>query len=779
LTQNNNNLPIGTPSLPKVRTSDDFLVDWDRNAIASELIKDYEFAKKFYPEINFNESIAIAIAKKVETQIKKLEEDVISSDTVRGIVTTILRKDGYPELASAASRVGIPAREFHNIITGGKDHDNANLSATPETSHKIVADLTSKNYYLKMLPEKLANAHSDGSIHIHDLEYLGTRIFCKSHDLRYFLKYGFSLDGDGTHSTTAFAPKHAHVAILQATKALAMGQVDSAGGQGLLHGTVFLAPYMKDKGYLEIKQLMQMMLYELNQMYVSRGGQTIFSSINLNPGVPKILEDAPAVYAGLVHDGVEAPKETYGMFEREVRLMFQALMELALEGDYHGRMFPFPKMEVAIERKFIDESSWETPLKLQTAVMDSYLWNDDLGEEIIKESYIDEIIPSYKELYEMAFKVVAANGTLYFDNMIARENPEVPSMSCTQCCSYQFADSSDTDDTFYDRLNFVNGAHFDLGGMQAGSINLPRHAYLADHDDKKLIASLFDSMDTLVELFKIKRSMIEGNANRLKFLLQQTPIKNSENLAPPYMDFNNLVYEIGIVGLNEMVQYHNEHQLHQGQDAIDFGKKVMSEMRKYCDILSQMHGMKIVLARTPAETTASRFAVADLLKFQDKAITTVKGDLEYALNHLKETRNLPIYYSNGFAPSVDAPIDIITRLKIENEFWPLVDGGSITHIWLGEQDPNPSAIMDFAMKVFRETSIGYIAFTKDLSQCNKCQKMLNGIQTKCSCGSDNLTVYSRITGYYSVAGIVRDGIFIPKWNSGKSEELIHRKHTEI
>ena len=65
MTQNNNNLPIGTPSLPKVRTSDDFLVNWNRNAIASELIKDYEFAKKFYPEINFDESIAIAIAKKV------------------------------------------------------------------------------------------------------------------------------------------------------------------------------------------------------------------------------------------------------------------------------------------------------------------------------------------------------------------------------------------------------------------------------------------------------------------------------------------------------------------------------------------------------------------------------------------------------------------------------------------------------------------------------------------------------------------------------------------
>ena len=35
---------------------------------------------------------------------------------------------------------------------------------------------------------------------------------------------------------------------------------------------------------------MQMFIYEMNQMYVARGGQTVFSSMNLEIEVPKYLK---------------------------------------------------------------------------------------------------------------------------------------------------------------------------------------------------------------------------------------------------------------------------------------------------------------------------------------------------------------------------------------------------------------------------------------------------------------------------------------------------------
>jgi len=585
---------------------------------------------------------------------------------------------------------------------------------------------------------------------------------CRSWDLRKFFFDGFSPDSED-NAITAAPPKHAEVAILQATKALAMGQCNHAGGQGLLYGTVFLAPYMKDKTYKEIKQLMQMMMYELNQMYISRGGQVIFSSINVSPGCPKVLENIPVVYAGMIYDGKEnRPLWTYGELEREIRLQFQALMEISLEGDATGKLFPFPKIEIAIEKKFTDIKTWKNKLRIIDEL-------DNNKEKIIA--------PSYEELYLMAFNVTAKYGILYFDNLLPESKDAENSVGCTQCCSYSF--KTDKEDTnFEDELYFRNGRFFRLGGMQAGSINLPRLAIKANHSDKVLIAQVFDMMDLLVEMFKEKKNNILRNKHRLKYLTQKGETTQS------LTDFNKLVYEIGIVGLNEMCQYHTGKQLDEGQDAIKLGQYVLAEMKKYCKILSEMHEMKIVLARTPAETVAQKFAVCDILDkdYREKAQTIIKGDLETAIEECKSgNRNLPIYYSNGFAPFVGSKVGIFEKIRIEDKFWQFVDGGAITHIWLGEQNPDPKGLMEFAMNIFKNTNIGYLAFTKDLSQCIKCKHIMTGLLKKCNnCGGEDLNWFSRITGYYALEAQIRNGEQINnKWNAAKTEELKNREKVKV
>jgi ribonucleoside-triphosphate reductase len=45
------------------------------------------------------------------------------------------------------------------------------------------------------------------------------------------------------------------------------------------------------------------------------------------------------VYKGKIWDGQDAPLQTYGMFEKENRLLFKSLMEVMLEGDYKGKPF--------------------------------------------------------------------------------------------------------------------------------------------------------------------------------------------------------------------------------------------------------------------------------------------------------------------------------------------------------------------------------------------------------------------------------------------------------
>ncbi len=183
------------------------------------------------------------------------------------------------------------------------------------------------------------------------------------------------------------------------------------------------------------------------------------------------------------------------------------------------------------------------------------------------------------------------------------------------------------------------------------------------------------------------------------------------------VDFDGLVFTIGVVGLNEMVQHFTGSQLHESDDAFRLAVRAMTEMELYAREITAKHGMTIALARTPAETTGQRFAVADLLsrEYEEHAMRVIKGNLGYALDHLGETRDLPIYYTNGTHVAPGADIPLARRAELEHVFFPIVDGGNIFHIWLGEARPDPRGLMDMAMKLCRNTQIGYFAFTRDLT----------------------------------------------------------------
>ncbi|MDM7913564.1 MAG: anaerobic ribonucleoside-triphosphate reductase, partial [Methanotrichaceae archaeon] len=146
---------------------------------------------------------------------------------------------------------------------------------------------------------------------------------CQDWDLRYFFYYGLMPDGLGTKASVAGPAKKPEVAILHAVKALGSAQTNFAGGQGFYNFLTFIAPYFEGLDYDAIEQLMQMFVYEMTQMMVARGGQLVFSSVQLTPGVPRLWRDKPAVYAGRVWDGSspDAPLKRYGQFEREVRLL--------------------------------------------------------------------------------------------------------------------------------------------------------------------------------------------------------------------------------------------------------------------------------------------------------------------------------------------------------------------------------------------------------------------------------------------------------------------------
>jgi ribonucleoside-triphosphate reductase len=158
------------------------------------------------------------------------------------------------------------------------------------------------------------------------------------------------------------------------------------------------------------------------------------------------------------------------------------------------------------------------------------------------------------------------------------------------------------------------------------------------------------------------------------------------------------------------------------------------------------------LVQTPAESTANRFAKLDA-KYQNNMVRGEKG-----------SKN--VYYTNSSHVNVGANIPLWDRIKIESSFHPLLMGGAITHIFMGEKAPNPEALADFIKKISTKTLCSYFSFTKDMTQCKDCGKMSNGMKEKCQfCSSSNIEWYSRVTGYLTP---------VKSWNDGKKAEMKDR-----
>ncbi|MCZ2808518.1 MAG: anaerobic ribonucleoside-triphosphate reductase, partial [Candidatus Bathyarchaeota archaeon] len=539
-------------------------------------------------------------------------------------------------------------------------------------------------------------------------------------------------DGLGTRTSIAGPAKHPEVAILHTAKILASAQTNFAGGEGFYNFLVFLAPYVRGLSYKRVRQLMQMMFFEYTQAYVARGGQLVFSNIQVQPGVPELWRNVPVVKHGHVGPDV------YGNYEDEVRLLFRALYDVAGKGDYWGKPFNFPKLE------------------------------NSLSPEFFK--------PEYDDLWLDVHKVVAKFGLPYFDNLMPAYRGYGKGVSCYQCCAYCFVETPEDSEDFYDKLYFNNGKHFTMGSWQVASLNLPRMAYKANGDDEKLFEESRRLMDLALEVFKAKKKWMNLalKHHRIPFATQRPLDPRTREKGTQAVDFDQLTFTIGFVGGNEMAQYHTGYQLHENPEAVKILVKLILEMQKYKMVLEERSGYKIALARTPAESTAQRFAIADLITngYRDNAEKLVKGDVEQAKFLLAERKkDVPVYYSNGTHVDVSAKMGLFDRMNLEQKFFPLLNGGNMFHVWLGDASPDPEALYKLTKRITTKSNIGYYAYTKDLTICSDCGKVTSPIFEQCPyCGSNNVEWWSRVTGYYQA---------VSGWNKGKKQELMDRYRTGL
>jgi ribonucleoside-triphosphate reductase len=710
---------------PPVRRSDGVISPFDKQLIVKSLLKETKLLSILYGDSPMNEEDASKIAAEVEEEIKSMKLKFLSGPLIRELVSVKLLEHGFDKARNVYTRVGMPLYDVYSIDNseGYEAKENANLQANPETFHKKKADFLSKESYLLMLPSNVADAHLRGDIHIHDLEYWGTRPFCQDWDLRYFFYHGLMPDGTGTHTSVAAPAKHAEVAILHAAKVLGAAQTNFAGGQGFFNFTVFMAPYLIGMEEKKVHQLAQMFLYEMTQLYVARGGQPVFSSIQIESGVPKVWQTAPVVSHGKVWNDL-----TYGDLEERVHLFAGALLDEYMKGDAMGKMFNFPKPEVVQRTRY---------------------WNDKEFEDVMIK----------------AAQLSAKFGTTYYDNMIPAYRGGEDGVSCFQCCAYSFSEDGKSE-SFQKKVLFENSAHFSMGGMQVVTLNMPRLAYKSGGDEEKLLEVMRETMLTAKEAHLLKYSLMKRQFDKgLIPFASQRP-----KGAPTAVDIDNLSSTIGFVGVNEMVEHMTGYQLHEDASAQKLALRVLIEMDKIRKEFSDSTGMKFSIARTPAESAAQRFAVSDMIHYTKFARELVKGDLDAALPHYKESRDVPIYYTNGAHINTSAAVPINERLAIEQRFFPILKGGDIFHVWLGEVNPDPEALLKLN-RALSNSWLGYWSHTKDITMCRSCGYIGGGLNEKCpTCGSASTKHYSRITGYYQD---------VSSWNAAKRQELRERYRVRI
>jgi len=631
----------------------------------------------------------------------------LSGPHIREIVCSILSEQHFEDERKLYTRIGMPLMDYEAILEKGVN-ENANQDMNPESIHHWAANRISDEYaLLRILDSEEAHAHLYGDIHVHMLRYFDLRPFCQSWDPRMILEHGLPPVDSWAHCSKSGPAGSLRVAVTHLAKWLGIIQGEFSGGQGYDYITTFLAPFVRGLSQKEIEQSMQCLIFETNQIFAARGGQVPFTSISCTPTVPEGLLNITAIGPHGKNIG------KYGDYKEECLKLFDALTEVYIQGDYNGKLFAFPKHEVKI-----------------------------------KKEWLKEFEPSYIKIMEE----VATMGTPYFLNMCPDWMPdEIHSQCCRKFLSGNQIISQCIVDPKKRKNSNIWENYVTIGSLQSVSLNLPRYAYMTNNEDG-YIRILGEKMELSARILKKKWDLIE---RRLK--TGHLPLCSGKINGNPIFKLREQNLSIGFTGLNEAVKSVTGFELHEHDTAYNLGKKILEYMVAKCNTMTERDGVSYSLWEQPAESSSNRFAKLDLKHFPKKAIPQSNG--------------VSAYYTNSSHLRYDADIPLSERIRKQGDYHPIVNGGVITHIWLGEQKPDIHALWELTKNICLNTNTAYFAYTTDFIYCPSCRKMYRGSQFSCpQCSSEDVKVYSRVTGYYSE---------VNRYNLGKRAEWEARKRENL
>ena len=742
--------------------------------------------------------------------VEHITQSVVGVEDIQDLVETELMKT-QPEVAKKY----IIYRQWRNVERDRKtqikhvmdgivaiDKNDVNLSNANMSSHTpagqmmtFASEITKDYTYKYLLPASYAEAHRNGDIHIHDLDYYPTKTTtCIQYDLEDLFERGFH-----TKNGSIRTPQSIQSYATLATIVFQTNQNEQHGGQAIPAFDFFMAKgvlksfqkqvvanlsfYLEMKGMeSDEKELLSLVRQHLSSIAVDEKARLAFSdaldAIGLRLTEEELLhllqrsfvhtrKETHQAMEGFIHNlntmhsrggnQVVFSSINYGTdTSPEGRMVVEELLKATAEGlGTRGEVPVFP-IQIFKVKDGVSYSEADYALAMQDF-------------EAAMEGKLEFEAPNF----DLFLKACCTTAKALFPNFMFLDTPfnrhEKWRADDPKRYWYELATMGCRTRVFEN----INGekTSFGRGNLSFTTMNLPRLAIEAVRKAETLGGNGEDKEMKAKDLFlQSVRRMAEFIAEQLHVryqyqrtaLARQFPFMMSNDVwkGGGRLDPNEEVGDVlnqGTLGIG-FIGGHNAMAALYGQGhghcrkAWETLYEAVEEMNRVAEEYREKYHLNYSVLATPAEGLSGRFTRMDRRKY---GVIEGVNDREY--------------YVNSFHVDVKERISIMEKIRCEAPFHALTKGGHITYVELdGEAKKNVRAIVKI-VKAMHDEGIGYGSINHPVDTCHNCGYK-GIIYSKCPvCNGDDILRMRRITGY-----LTGD---LNSWNSSKrAEERDRVKH---
>lgn len=337
-------------------------------------------------------------------------------------------------------------------------------------------------------------------------------------------------------------------------------------------------------------------------------------------------------------------------------------------------------------------------------------------------------------------EIACKYGIPYFSNYVNSDLS--PEDALSMCCRLRLNTSE-----LRKRGGGLFGSNPLTGSIGVVTINLPRLAYLSKTEGE-FMTRLWQQMHIAKNSLEIKRKVIEEQTDKGLYPYSKNYLKDVKEKTGSY--WYNHFNTIGLIGMNEACQNllgrDVDLTMPEGQA---FAIRTLEYMRDVIKEIQDDTDHYYNLEATPAEGTSYRLAKKDKERYPQ--IITAGEEIPYYTN----SSQLPVGYTD----------DIFETLDLQDELQSLYTGGTVLHLYLGEEIREIDAAKRLLQKAFSTYKLPYLSLTPTFSICPN-HGYISGEHFTCpSCDSPS-EVWSRVVGYLRP---------VQNYNTGKKAEYKERK----